>query len=83
MKRVACVLAVYMLCLCTSALAGIKPCADLKSEIEEKLKANGVTNYTLEIVPADQIRIKRWWAPAREATMKITYTKEKEEKKAK
>jgi hypothetical protein len=66
MKRIACALAVYLLFLYTSALAGIKPCAELKGEIEEKLKAKGVTNYTLEIVPADQIKDQKVGAPARE-----------------
>jgi len=83
MKRIACVLAAYMLFLCTSAPAGVKPCADLKGEIEEKLKAKGVTNYTLEIVPADQIKDQKVVGSCEGGKMKITYTKEKEEKKAK
>jgi hypothetical protein len=83
MKRSAFVLTVYMLFLCTSALAGIKPCADLKGEIEEKLKAKGVTNYTLEIVPADQIKDQKVVGSCEGGKMKITYAKEKEEKKAK
>jgi hypothetical protein len=83
MKRIACVLAVYMLFLCTSALAGIKPCEELKGEIEEKLKAKGVTNYTLEIVPTDQIKDEKVVGSCDGGKMKITYTKEKEEKKAK
>jgi len=83
MKRIACVLAVYMLCICASAIAEIKPCADLKGEIEEKLKAKGVTNYTLEIVPADQIKDQKVVGSCDGGKMKITYTKEKEEEKAK
>ena len=83
MKRIACALAVYLLFLYTSALAGIKPCTELKGEIEEKLKAKGVTNYTLEIVPADQIKDQKVVGSCEGGKMRITYSKEKEEKKAK
>ena len=39
------------LSLCSlSALAAVKPCEELKAEIEAKIQANGVTVYTLEIV---------------------------------
>ena len=34
------------------ALAG-KPCEELKAEIAAKIEANGVKQYTLEIVPKD------------------------------
>ncbi|HXZ53571.1 MAG TPA: DUF1161 domain-containing protein [Burkholderiales bacterium] len=37
----------------TPALAR-KDCNELKSEIDAKIKANGVQTYTLEIVPKDQ-----------------------------
>ena len=80
MKRIACVLIVYMLFLCASALAGIKPCEELKGEIEEKLKAKGVTNYSLEIVPADQIKDQKVVGSCEGGTKKITYTKDKEKK---
>jgi hypothetical protein len=83
MKRITCVLAVYMLFLCASALAAIKPCEELKGEIEEKLKAKGVESYTLEIVPADQIKDQKVVGSCEGGKMKIVYTKEKEEKKAK
>jgi len=36
--------------LSLSALAAGKPCEELKSEIEAKIQANGVTEYTLEVV---------------------------------
>jgi hypothetical protein len=42
------------LVFCAPAFSKIKPCEELKSEIEASLKSKGVVNYTLEIVPIDQ-----------------------------
>ena len=50
MKRVI-VSAAAILLLVTPALAQRKPCEDLKSEIEEKIKKNGVQTFTLDVVP--------------------------------
>ena len=36
--------------VCASAQTVRKPCEDLKAEIQKKLDAKGVTNYTLTIV---------------------------------
>jgi Protein of unknown function (DUF1161) len=80
MKRIAYVLMAYALFLCTSGFAGTKACEELKGEIEEKLKAKGVTNYTLEVVPADQIKDQKVVGSCDGGKMKITYTKEKEKK---
>ena len=49
MKRVIVTAAATVL-LVTPALAQIKPCDELKSEIEEKIKKNGVQTFTLDIV---------------------------------
>ena len=38
------------------ALAQVKPCEELKSEIEAKIKANGVQAFTLDIVPNEQVK---------------------------
>ena len=43
------------LLFCLPAIAQMKPCEELKSEIDEKIRKNGAVNYTLEIVPADQV----------------------------
>jgi hypothetical protein len=59
-----------------SAIAQIKPCEELKSEIDAKLKDKGVTNYTLEIVPADQIKDQKVVGSCDGGKNKITYTKE-------
>jgi hypothetical protein len=62
--------------LYVSAIAQIKPCEELKSEIDAKLKDKGVTNYTLEIVPADQIKDQKVVGSCDGGKNKITYTKE-------
>ncbi|NWL79628.1 hypothetical protein DM872_22525 [Pseudomonas taiwanensis] len=36
--------------LAGSAFAAVKPCEELKAEIDAKLKAKGVASYSLEIV---------------------------------
>ena len=41
--------ALALLGFASSALAQIKPCEELKKEIEAKIQANGVPEYTLEI----------------------------------
>ena len=73
------------LLLCAPLCAQVKPCEELKAEIEAKLKDKGVTNYTLEIVPADQVKDQKVVGSCDGGTHKITYTKEapgkKQEKK--
>ncbi len=39
------------LLLVTPALAQRKPCDELKAEIEEKIKKNGVQTFTLDVIP--------------------------------
>ena len=51
MKRLV-VLAALM--FATAPALARKDCNELKSEIDAKIKANGVQTYTLEIVPKDQ-----------------------------
>ncbi|WP_417663259.1 DUF1161 domain-containing protein [Pseudomonas sp.] len=38
-----------------SAQAAVKPCEELKQEIEVKIQASGVQSYTLEIVPNAEV----------------------------
>ena len=44
-----------LLMLSTPVLAK-KPCDELKSEIDAKLQAKGVKNYTLEIKPTEETK---------------------------
>jgi hypothetical protein len=81
MKRVMCVLIAVAFLSCVAGFAQIKPCEDLKGEIDGKLKEKGVTNYTLEIVPTDQIKDQKVVGSCDGGKMKITYTKEAKEVK--
>jgi hypothetical protein len=85
MKKLWLFLLVAVLLLCTSAFAQIKKCEELKSELEGKLKDKGVVGFTLEIVPADQIKDQKVVGSCDAGKNKITYTKEapsKDESKA-
>jgi hypothetical protein len=42
--------------IASPALAQVKSCEELKSEIETKIKANGVPVFTLDVVPNDQVK---------------------------
>jgi hypothetical protein len=81
MKRLACVLIAVAFLSCVSGFAQIKPCEELKSEIDGKLKGKGVTDYTLEIVPTDQIKDQKVIGSCDGGKMKITYAKEAKEVK--
>ena len=80
MKLMRSVFIVAALLLCTPAFAQVKPCEELKSEIDAKLKAKGAINYALEIVPADQIKDQKVVGSCDGGKNKITYTKDKGKK---
>jgi hypothetical protein len=79
LMRFACVS--VALFLCAPLFAQIKPCEELKNEIDAKLKEKGMVNYTLEIVAADQIKDQKVVGSCDGGKNKITYTKDKEKKK--
>jgi len=62
---------------CTVAFADIKPCGELKAEIEAKLKAKGVEGYTLEIIPTDQVKDQKIIGSCEGGTKKISYSRSK------
>jgi hypothetical protein len=76
MKIVRFFLLIAAIFLCASAFAEIKKCEDLKAEIEGKLKDKGVVGFTLEIVPADQIKDQKVIGSCDGGKNKITYTKD-------
>ena|SRR5579859_4355183 len=45
-----------LLLVATPALAQRKPCDELKSEIQAKIQAKGVTAFTLDIVPNEEVK---------------------------
>lgn len=77
MKLMRSILAMAAMLVCASVFAQVKPCEELKNEIDAKLKDKGVTNYTLEIVPADQIKDQKVVGSCDGGKNKITYTREK------
>ncbi|ATP47861.1 hypothetical protein PPUJ20066_03020 [Pseudomonas putida] len=74
MIRVA--IAVLASLLATSTLAAVKPCEELKAEIEAKIQAQGVTSYTLEIVANSEVQDSNMVVGSCEGgTKKIIYQK--------
>ncbi|MDF0733496.1 DUF1161 domain-containing protein [Pseudomonas entomophila] len=62
--------------LASSALAAVKPCEELKAEIEAKIQAAGVASYTLEIVPNAEVTDQNMVVGSCDAgTKKIIYQK--------
>ena len=47
---------VASLLIAAPALAQRKDCEELKSEIDAKIKKNGVKEFSLEIVPSEQVK---------------------------
>jgi hypothetical protein len=62
-----------LLLLCATPAFAAKPCEELKSEIEAKLKANGVENYTLDIVANDDVKDQKVVGSCEGGTKKIVY----------
>jgi hypothetical protein len=50
-----------------------KSCEELKSEIEAKLQAKGVKNYSLEIVPSENVKEGKVIGSCDGGTKKIVY----------
>ncbi|UVK83179.1 DUF1161 domain-containing protein [Pseudomonas sichuanensis] len=62
--------------MAAGALAAVKPCEELKAEIEAKIQARGVTSYTLEIVPNSEVHDQSMVVGSCEGgTKKIIYQK--------
>lgn len=71
MKRIALLIATFTF----GAHAMAKSCEELKTEIAAKIEANGVTEYTLEIVPNEQVGEKKTVGSCDGGTKKIVYTR--------
>ena len=59
--------------IASPALAQVKPCEELKSEIEAKIKNNGVKDFTLTIVDKDQAEDGKVVGTCDGGTKKIVY----------
>lgn len=74
MKRIAVTL--ILAAMTTSAFAKLKPCEELKAEIEAKIQAQNVSSYTLEIVSNGEVHDKNMIVGTCDnGTKKIIYQK--------
>jgi hypothetical protein len=69
------VLLVAAIAMSTSAFA--KPCEELKTEIAAKLDAKHVSDYTLDVVPADQNGDGKVIGTCEGGAKKIVYSRKK------
>ncbi|NTV14379.1 MAG: DUF1161 domain-containing protein [Desulfobulbaceae bacterium] len=75
MKRIIIALGVIAI-FTTPAFAALKPCEELKGEIEAKLQAKGIKAYTLEILPNEQIKDHTVVGSCEGGSKKITYSRQ-------
>ncbi|UOF19988.1 DUF1161 domain-containing protein [Pseudomonas syringae] len=66
-------LAVGLLSIAGTALAAGKPCEELKSELDARLQAKGVTSYTLEVVEKGNAADKQVVGTCEGGTKEIVY----------
>jgi len=75
MIRLMVVAVVLGLALSGSALSQVKACEELKAEIDAKIKKNGVSNFTLDIVDANAQADGKVVGTCDAGTKKIVYKK--------
>ncbi len=73
MGRLIVAVAVLGLGFTGSVWAQAKPCEELKSEIEAKIKKNGVEKFTLDVVDADKQTDGKVVGTCQGGTKKIVY----------
>jgi hypothetical protein len=64
---------VAVLLIITSPAFAMKDCQELKSEIDAKIQANGVKEYSLEIVPNADVKDGKVVGSCEGGTKKIVY----------
>ncbi len=69
--------AVALLMIAGSASAAVKPCEELKSEIDAKLQAKGVKSYSLEVVASDAVKDEKVVGTCEGGSKKIIYKRGK------
>lgn len=65
--------ALLILSLATASAHAVKDCGELKAEIAEKIKANKVTSFGLEVVPAAEVGERKVVGSCEGGTKKIVY----------
>jgi hypothetical protein len=73
MKRLSLIIALTL--TLPAVWAQVKPCEELKTEIAAKLDANGVKNYTLEIVANEQVGDRKVVGSCEGGSKKIVYVR--------
>ncbi|HWL62507.1 MAG TPA: DUF1161 domain-containing protein [Steroidobacteraceae bacterium] len=73
MKKMLSSAAILATLLCAPALAQAKSCEELKSEIEAKIRQNGVTEFTLTVVDKDAAEDGKVVGTCGGGTRKIIY----------
>jgi hypothetical protein len=71
------VMAAVVLLLATPAYAAGKPCEELKAEIDAKIKANKVTDYTLEVMATADVKDETVVGSCEGGAKKIVYKRGK------
>ncbi len=69
--------AAALLLIAWSAFAAVKPCEELKSEIDAKLQKKGVKSYSLEIVASDAVKDEKMVGTCEGGSKKIIYKRGK------
>jgi hypothetical protein len=70
MKRL--IVVVSLMLAASPAMAG-KSCDELKAEIEAKITAKGVKNFTLTVVPSESVKDEKVVGSCEGGTKKIIY----------
>lgn len=73
MKRIAMTIAVTIALSGSAFAAGYKPCEELKSEIDARIKAKGVVEYNLVIIPLNDVKDQEIIGSCEGGTKKIAY----------
>lgn len=69
------IFALAVLSFVVSPAFAAKNCEELKSEIAAKIDAKGVTGYTLEIIPTEEVKDQKVIGSCEAGTKKIIYKK--------
>ncbi|KAF1069838.1 MAG: hypothetical protein GAK45_00986 [Pseudomonas citronellolis] len=68
-------LGLAVLSMASGAFAAGKPCEELKSEIDAKIKAKGASGYTLEVVDKGSAGDKKVVGSCEAGTKEIVYSR--------
>ncbi|MBI4595639.1 MAG: DUF1161 domain-containing protein [Candidatus Tectomicrobia bacterium] len=74
MRHLISFLSIVTIFISTAAFAEIKPCEQLKAEIEAKLNKKNVKGYKLAIVPVNEVKTQKIVGSCEGGTKNITYS---------